>query len=631
MSGTAIEIYLKTIATGDGAKRTAQDYLQVVKVAKDASREMSNAAKQAAQDQKKAAADAAAAVKKAEADKAVAAKRSSQEQAVAAKQAAQAQAAAARQAASAQKRAADEAIAEAKRVAREQEKAAQQAADAAAKATSGKAQGILEISRAVEDAQYGIRGVLNNIPQMVASFGGGAGLAGGISLAAVGLTSLLPLLSNWLGITEKLDDALGGTAAKLREQADAAMQGLIPAEEAAEQASKKFEEQLRKEQAALDATNRSMESKLELLKLNNSIQSAADKAKLDADIQDIKAQKLPPAEEARQIAIARVNNNQASKDRAQNEVVTEIHNADNRTVNAAVTYDAAKRRREQLEQQREDSRRGWSYQGQQGNDQEQMEQARLKHEMAQDNLRDTSGMHPDNVASLQRVAAQFEAEYKAKKDIYEGRQKELQSIQQKYGGAIPNAPDEQVLGSARNMEIQREAELREARMKQSEVHGKAASDNVKIHNEFETTQRDIARDYTGVALPGANIINNGPLPKPSLPQSTLELPWALPPEMATRPLLPGMQNNLLPPPSGLGPEVTPLPSAVGRPLESNGQSTAPSGPPPAILGGDKIVSSNNQANETFVNLAEAVVSANADMMKRVNNLESKLRDMRATA
>lgn len=54
----------------------------------------------------------------------------------------------------------------------------------------GKGQGnsataVLEFSRAFEDAQYGIRGVLNNIPGLIAALGGGAGLAGVISIAAV--------------------------------------------------------------------------------------------------------------------------------------------------------------------------------------------------------------------------------------------------------------------------------------------------------------------------------------------------------------------------------------------------------------------------------------------------------------
>ena len=49
---------------------------------------------------------------------------------------------------------------------------------------------LLEFSRGFEDLQYGVRGVLNNIPPLVMSLGGGAGLAGVISLAAVSLSML---------------------------------------------------------------------------------------------------------------------------------------------------------------------------------------------------------------------------------------------------------------------------------------------------------------------------------------------------------------------------------------------------------------------------------------------------------
>jgi hypothetical protein len=61
---------------------------------------------------------------------------------------------------------------------------------------SGKAKGyapgmgILETSRLIEDAQYGMRGVLNNIPGLIMSFGGGMGLAGVVSIAAVAVSVL---------------------------------------------------------------------------------------------------------------------------------------------------------------------------------------------------------------------------------------------------------------------------------------------------------------------------------------------------------------------------------------------------------------------------------------------------------
>jgi hypothetical protein len=48
----------------------------------------------------------------------------------------------------------------------------------------------LEGSRALEDLQYGIAGVLNNIPGLVMSMGGSAGLTAAISVAAVAATQL---------------------------------------------------------------------------------------------------------------------------------------------------------------------------------------------------------------------------------------------------------------------------------------------------------------------------------------------------------------------------------------------------------------------------------------------------------
>ena len=64
---------------------------------------------------------------------------------------------------------------------------------------------MLSFSQAVEDAQYGIRGVLNNIPSLVMQLGGGAGLAGVISLTAVGLSTLYTQLT-------KTDDQVEQTA-----------------------------------------------------------------------------------------------------------------------------------------------------------------------------------------------------------------------------------------------------------------------------------------------------------------------------------------------------------------------------------------------------------------------------------
>ena len=58
------------------------------------------------------------------------------------------------------------------------------------KGTGNAGLAFLEFSRAVEDAQYGMRGVLNNIPQMVLLMGMSGGVAGAVSIAAVAFSQL---------------------------------------------------------------------------------------------------------------------------------------------------------------------------------------------------------------------------------------------------------------------------------------------------------------------------------------------------------------------------------------------------------------------------------------------------------
>jgi hypothetical protein len=74
---------------------------------------------------------------------------------------------------------------------------------AVTRGTTNASQSLLLFSQGFEDAQYGIRGVLNNIPGLILSLGGTAGLAGAISIAAVAGS----VLFEWLNKTEeKADD-----------------------------------------------------------------------------------------------------------------------------------------------------------------------------------------------------------------------------------------------------------------------------------------------------------------------------------------------------------------------------------------------------------------------------------------
>jgi len=73
---------------------------------------------------------------------------------------------------------------------------------------------MLEFSRAFEDAQYGIAGVLNNIPGLLGALGLGAGLAGVASVAAVVLAKTLGPAFD--ALDEKLD--LSGEASDKRKE-----------------------------------------------------------------------------------------------------------------------------------------------------------------------------------------------------------------------------------------------------------------------------------------------------------------------------------------------------------------------------------------------------------------------------
>jgi hypothetical protein len=104
------------------------------------------------------------------------------------------------------------------RVAANAAAAASDRAGVAKGAVGGKASragmAVLEFSRAFEDAQYGIAGVLNNIPGLLGALGAGAGLAGVASVAAVVLSKTLgPAFDE---LDEKLD--LSGKASDERKE-----------------------------------------------------------------------------------------------------------------------------------------------------------------------------------------------------------------------------------------------------------------------------------------------------------------------------------------------------------------------------------------------------------------------------
>ena len=73
----------------------------------------------------------------------------------------------------------------------------------------GSAQGLLNLSRAVDDVQYGFRGVVNNIEGIVTGFGGSAGLAGAATIAGVAMMALIPKIAAVVNAADPLKDLAG--------------------------------------------------------------------------------------------------------------------------------------------------------------------------------------------------------------------------------------------------------------------------------------------------------------------------------------------------------------------------------------------------------------------------------------
>lgn len=84
----------------------------------------------------------------------------------------------------------------------------------ATKSIKNMGQGMLQVAYFMDDVQYGIKGILNNIPGLVIGFGGGAGLAGALSLATLAGAKLY----EWMSSAEEKSVDL---TEKIKEQAQA--------------------------------------------------------------------------------------------------------------------------------------------------------------------------------------------------------------------------------------------------------------------------------------------------------------------------------------------------------------------------------------------------------------------------
>ncbi len=126
----------------------------------------------------------------------------------------------------------------------------------AAKSTKNMGQAGLEASRAIEDLQYGLAGVLNNLPGLVIGLGGTAGLAGAISLVAIGVNQLVKHWDEIAGLFETRNPfpKAANDIAGMRKELDGAKKSMEDMEKAGSGNAQQIEKynQLRKTTAELE-------------------------------------------------------------------------------------------------------------------------------------------------------------------------------------------------------------------------------------------------------------------------------------------------------------------------------------------------------------------------------------------
>jgi chemotaxis protein histidine kinase CheA len=223
---------------------------------------------------------------------------------------------------------------------------------------------MLMFSQGLEDAQYGLRGVMNNIPPLVMALGGGPGLAGVISVAAVAVSSLAKIweklngqqeqaernaksLTAW---TERTTKAVQAAEAAGQSQAEAYQQQFDLMDQ-----KREYDQQELSRQERLAAAQRDVQQ-AELERLNGAarlqaeheLNSKAERERVEAEQAaaqrqaQVDSEKLAEIRTQQQNAMAILKEYEAMKAAAEKAAATENNQRDNEAANRM------RRRRESL-------------------------------------------------------------------------------------------------------------------------------------------------------------------------------------------------------------------------------------------------------------------------------------------
>lgn len=163
---------------------------------------------------------------------------------------------------------------------------------------------MMQLAQAVDDVQYGMRGVVNNIPGLLMSLGAGAGLAGVVSIAAVAMYQLTTRFGEFVTGAKKAKEA-SDFVGQMTEKMNAA---LAQGAKEAENGTKEGAEALREATAAAEEN-----FKIESTRLQNRIRLTEQAAAADLRLAEARIQASNATDEEKALQMMALREKEAQR------------------------------------------------------------------------------------------------------------------------------------------------------------------------------------------------------------------------------------------------------------------------------------------------------------------------------
>lgn len=386
---------------------------------------------------------------------------------------------------------------------------------------------VLYASRGLQDFQAaGMMGIANNLEQIAMSMGLGAGVAGAATVLGVAVQTMGPHVVTWLK-TLNTDGAKLQTLIDGLKRAATAIEGDWSSnKDNATRASDAFVKMLENERKALEDNERAIDANVKMLQQRANVQKTADEQKLAADIEDIKAQKLPADQEKAAIAARKRQALDAKKTLDDRDAAAQISGAADKLTGQAKARDDLQKRVKELEQEKRLS----------------IEMAVLKADQAK--LEAKAAETARNARLEQEMFAKAGMEVpegSAAKMKNDRAQRELEASKARQKEIIRNSPEGRIRGvneidgelgqTKADAKAAKEKTDRDAKALQEQVEAERIA-KIGRDNTYMREAEKIAREQHGgvydagnLGAPPAGLPGSpAPLPPPAAPGSTLPAP-----------------------------------------------------------------------------------------------------------